>query len=75
MQDIEGMNVAKKRGAPKKPGGVGRHTRLDPDVVAMAKVIAPYKGVAIQAYLSDILRVIVRRGYAIVTRRQAEEEK
>jgi hypothetical protein len=55
--------VAKKRGAPKKPGGEGRHVRLSPPVVTMAKAVADARGIAMGDYLSDLLKPLVSRDY------------
>jgi hypothetical protein len=55
---VEGVGVAKK-----KPRGVGLMVRMDPDVVRMARVIAPTKGMAIGDYLSGLCRPGVSRDY------------
>jgi hypothetical protein len=64
---LERPPVAKKRtGRPKSenPRGEGLQVRLAPDVVRMAKVVNPVKGVSLTDYLSGILRPIVTRDYA-----------
>jgi hypothetical protein len=64
--------VAKKKaGRPKSknPRGDGMPVRLAPDVVRMAKVVTPLKGLALSAYLSDILRPVVTRDYAQAQRK------
>src|SRR5262249_44740214 len=57
--DRGGVGVAKK-----KARGVGLHVRIDPDLVRMAKGIAPAKGQALGDYLSDLIRPPVSRDYA-----------
>jgi hypothetical protein len=64
MTPTRGDIVAKKRGGrPKKPGGEGRHMRLRPSIVTMAKVIADARGIATTDYLSDLLQPLVSRDY------------
>jgi hypothetical protein len=53
-----GVAVAKK-----KARGVGIMVRVDPDVVRMARVVAPIKGMAVGEYIADIVRPIVKRDY------------
>lgn len=65
--------MAKKRGNPGKPSGEGRHVRLDPAIVSMAKMIAGGKGVTLTDYLSDLLRAPVSREYAREMKRLSEE--
>lgn len=60
--------MAKKRGAPKKPGGEGRHVRLRPNIVTMAKTLSGAKGVPMGDYLSDLLEAPISREYAKVLR-------
>jgi hypothetical protein len=62
--DSGGVVVAKKKAAR----GVGLHVRIDPDLVRMAKVLAPAKGQALGDYLSDIIRPVVCREYSKVMR-------
>jgi hypothetical protein len=61
---VGGVAVAKK-----KARGVGIMVRIDPDVVRMARAIAPAKGVALGEYLSDICRPVVSREYVAEIRR------
>jgi hypothetical protein len=65
-----GRNVAKTRGRgrPKKPGGEGKHVRLDPDLVARARIVAMRRGVPIGEYLSGLLESLVDRDYQRVLR-------
>jgi hypothetical protein len=67
-RDRGGVAVAKK-----KARGVGLHVRIDPDLVRMAKVIAPAEGRALGDYLSDIIRPVVSREYAKVMKRLEQE--
>jgi hypothetical protein len=55
--------------AKKKARGVGIMVRIDPDVVRMARVIAPIKGLSMGDYLSDICRPVVSREYLAEIRR------
>jgi hypothetical protein len=67
VAERERTAVAKKKaGRPKSknPRGEGIPVRLAPDVVRMAKVVNPVKGVALTDYLSGILRPVVTRDYA-----------
>lgn len=61
-------DVTKKRGAPKKPTGVGRHVRLRPAIVTMAETLSRAKGMAMSDYLSDLLEAPISREYAKVMR-------
>jgi hypothetical protein len=65
--------VARKRGRPGKPSGVGRLVRLDPAIVAMAKVLATTEGIGVGDYLSGLLRSPVAREYAKVMKRLEQE--
>jgi hypothetical protein len=47
----------------KKARGDGIMVRIAPDIVRMARIIAPAKGEAIGDYLSGILRATVSRDY------------
>ena len=49
--------------AKKKPHGEGILVRISPDVVRMARMVAPTKGVTLTDYLSDMLRATVTRDY------------
>jgi hypothetical protein len=72
VAEREMTTVAKKKaGRPKSknPRGDGLPVRLAPDVVRMAKVVTPMKGLALSAYLSDILRPVVTRDYAQAQRK------
>jgi hypothetical protein len=72
VAELEMTTVAKKKaGRPKSqnPRGDGLPVRLAPDVVRMAKVVTPMKGLALSAYLSDILRPVVTRDYAQAQRK------
>jgi hypothetical protein len=62
--------VAKKK---QEPRGVGIMTRLDPDVVRMARVVAPIKGQMMTTYLSEILRPVVSKDYVTEMRRLEQE--
>jgi hypothetical protein len=59
--------------AKKKARGVGIMVRIDPDVVRMARVVSPTKGLAMGEYLSEILRPAVRRDYANEMKRLERE--
>jgi hypothetical protein len=63
-----GLSMAKK-----KARGVGMMVRIDPDIVRMARIIAPAKGVAMGDYLSDILRPTVSRDYVKEVKRLESE--
>ncbi len=69
------IGAKKKAGRPKSknPRGDGLQVRIAPDVVRMARVITPLKGVALTNYLSDILRPVVTRDYAQAARKLALE--
>jgi hypothetical protein len=59
--------------AKKKARGVGILVRIDPDVVRMARIIAPVKGLAVGDYLSDICRPVVGRDYVNEIKRLEKE--
>jgi hypothetical protein len=63
--------MAKKKG--EGPRGVGLMVRVAPDVVRMARIIAPAKGMAIGDYISDIARPVVNRDYLAEIRRLEKE--
>jgi hypothetical protein len=67
--------VGKKRGRPKSkdPRGDGLQVRLSPDVVRMARVMAPIRGATLSDYLSNILRPVVVREYTAAMRLTAKE--
>ncbi len=76
VTERERPTVAKKKaGRPKgkNPRGDGLQVRIAPDVVRMARVITPLKGVALTNYLSDILRPVVTRDYAQAARKLSLE--
>lgn len=76
VTEMERMPVAKKKaGRPKSknPRGDGMPVRLAPDVVRMAKIVTPMKGLALSEYLSELLRPAVTRDYAQATRVLAKE--
>jgi hypothetical protein len=62
-------HMAKKKAARGKSGGEGRLVRLDPSIVAMAKMIATARGMSLADYLADLLRGPVSREYAKEMRR------
>ena len=77
VAEREAPAVAKKKaGRPKSknPRGDGLQVRIAPDVVRMARIVTPMKGVALTDYLSEILRPIVTRDYAQAARRLAGQE-
>jgi hypothetical protein len=65
-----GRNVAKTRGRgrPKKPGGEGKHVRLNAELVAKARIVALRQGSQIGEYLSELLDGPVNRDYQRVLR-------
>jgi hypothetical protein len=65
------MAVAKKKG--EKPRGVGIMVRVAPDVVRMARIVAPIKGMSIGDYISEIARPTVGRDYVAEIRRLEKE--
>jgi hypothetical protein len=74
VAEAERPTVAKKRaGRPKSknPRGDGLQVRLAPDVVRMARVVTPMKGLALTDYLSEILRPTVTRDYAQAAKKLA----
>ena len=75
VTERERPTVAKKAGRPrsKNPRGDGLQVRIAPDVVRMARVITPLKGVALTNYLSDILHPVVTRDYAQAARKPSLE--
>jgi hypothetical protein len=77
VAEREASAVAKKKvGRPKSknPRGDGLQVRIAPDVVRMARIVTPMKGVALTDYLSDILRPAVTRDYAQAAKRLASQE-
>jgi hypothetical protein len=69
--------VAKRKvGRPKSqnPRGEGRQVRLDPDIVAKAKMVATRKGLEVGPYLSTLLEAPINREYAALLRELAELE-
>jgi hypothetical protein len=74
---LERAIVAKKKaGRPKSqnPRGDGRQVRLDPDVVAKAKMVATRKGLEVGPYLSTLLEAPINREYAVLLRELASLE-
>ena len=64
----------KKAGRPRaRIRGGGLQVRIAPDVVRMARVITPLKGVALTNYLSDNPRPVVTRDYAQAARKLSLE--
>jgi hypothetical protein len=63
-----GAGVAKK-----KAKGNGIMVRVDPDVVRMARIVAPIKGQAIGEYISEIVRPIVGQHYLKEVKRLENE--
>jgi hypothetical protein len=69
--------VAKRKvGRPKSesPRGAGRQIRLDPDLVAKARMVATRKGLDVGPWLSTLLEPIVNREYVALLRELAELE-
>jgi hypothetical protein len=65
--------VAKSVGRPKKPGGEGKHVRLNPDLVAKAKIVALRRGSQVGDYLSGLLDTPVNRDYQRVLKELVDE--
>jgi hypothetical protein len=68
-ETLEIETVAKKKaGRPKKTStrGDGIQVRLDPDVVAKAKMIATRKNLEVGPYLSSLLEAPINREYVIL---------
>jgi hypothetical protein len=55
--------MAKAKGRPKKPGGLGTQVRIDSDIASMAKYLAAQRGESITEYLSAMLRPQVVREF------------
>ncbi len=58
---IEGRNMAKTKGRPKKPSGEGIQVRLDADLVRKARYLVMKRGGAVNDYFAAILRPVVER--------------
>jgi hypothetical protein len=67
--------VARGVGRPKKPGGEGKHVRLNPDLVAKARIIALRRGYSVGDYLSRLLETPVNRDYQRVLKELTEENR
>ena len=52
-----------KGGRPAKPGGEGKMVRLNPNLVAMARIVASDRGVSMGEYLASVAQDVVRRDY------------
>jgi len=58
---IEGRNMAKTKGRPKKPSGEGIQVRLDADLVRKARYLVMKRGGTVNDYFAAILRPVVER--------------
>jgi hypothetical protein len=74
---IEETAMAKKSatGRPGKPDGQGKMVRLNPRLVAMARIVAGDRGVAMGDYLSEYLMEPVKRDYQDTLRKLDRELK
>jgi hypothetical protein len=73
---VELMTVAKKRGRPKSenPRGEGPQVRLDPDLVAKAKMIALRRQTTVSEYLNAVLEAPIARDYRRLLAELTDEE-
>ena len=74
---LEAPVMAKKAatGRPGKPDGQGKMVRLNPRLVAMARIVASDKGVAMGDYISDLVFDTVKRDYQATLRKIDKELK
>lgn len=74
---IKEPTMAKKAaaGRPGKPDGQGKMVRLNPRLVAMARIVASDRGVAMGDYLSDLVMDTVKRDYQATLRKLDRELK
>lgn len=74
---IEGLAMAKKSaaGRPGKPDGAGKMVRLNPRIVAMARIVASERSIAMGDYLSGLLIDTVKRDYQSTLRKLDKELK
>lgn len=72
---LKRLAMAKKNagGRPPKPSGEGKMVRLDPKLVAMARIVASDRGMSMGDYLGGIALDTVRRDY-LATMRKVEKE-
>jgi hypothetical protein len=59
--------------AKKASKGNGIMVRIDPDVVRMARIVAPIKGQGVGHYISEIVRPAVGRDYLKQVKRLEKE--
>ena len=58
---IEGRDVAKTKGRPKKPSGEGIQVRIDADLVRKARYLVMKRGGTVSDYFAAILRPVVEK--------------
>jgi hypothetical protein len=63
MSVAESPPMARPKGRPKKPGGVGTQVRIDSDLVTKAKYLAAQEGMALSEFLSGVLRPVLDREF------------
>jgi hypothetical protein len=67
------MATKNSGGRPPKPGGEGKMVRLDPKLVAMARIVAADRDVSMGEYIGGIAFETIRRDY-LATMRKVEKE-